>query len=136
MAAILCILFAVILSGLTPLVFEASDQLIPVVFEADKTLSAYLTTASSTIYASYFKFKNHTYNSDDFAFATQVLIWKFQQQLRTDTTRGSSTLKTNATGTPKAIFYDQIKGRPAEDCYNYILTEMAKYQTIEWSQFD
>ena len=30
--------------------FEASDQLIPVVFEADKTLSAYLTTASSTIY--------------------------------------------------------------------------------------
>lgn len=50
MAAILCILFAVILSSLTPLVFEASDQLIPVVFEADKTLSAYLTTASSTIY--------------------------------------------------------------------------------------
>lgn len=50
MAAILCILFADILSSLTPLVFEASDQLIPVVFEADKTLSAYLTTASSTIY--------------------------------------------------------------------------------------
>ncbi|MBP3921414.1 MAG: Cys-Gln thioester bond-forming surface protein, partial [Ruminiclostridium sp.] len=77
--------------------------------------------------ASYFKFSNHTYNEDDFAFATQVLVWEFQQGLRTDTTRGSSTLKTNDAGTPPTVFYDQLKGRPAEDCYNYILTEMAKY---------
>lgn len=50
MAAILCILFSIILSGLTPLVFEASDQLIPVVFGAEATLSPYISTASSTIY--------------------------------------------------------------------------------------
>lgn len=35
---------------MTPLVFEASDQLIPIVFEVDKTLGQYLSTASSTIY--------------------------------------------------------------------------------------
>lgn len=50
MAAILVILFSVILSSMTPLVFEASDQLIPIVFEVDKTLGQYLSTASSTIY--------------------------------------------------------------------------------------
>lgn len=49
MAAILVILFSVILSSMTPLVFEASDQLIPIVFEVDKTLGQYLSTASSTI---------------------------------------------------------------------------------------
>ena len=80
--------------------------------------------------ASYFKFSNHTYNQDDFAFATQILVWEFQQGLRTDTTRGSSTLTTNDAGTPATVFYDQLKGRPAEDCYNYILTEMAKYKDI------
>lgn len=47
MAAILVILFSVILSSMTPLVFEASDQLIPIVFEVDKTLGQYLSTASS-----------------------------------------------------------------------------------------
>lgn len=50
MAALLCILFSVILSSMTPLVFEASDQLIPIVFQVDKTLGQYLSTASSTIY--------------------------------------------------------------------------------------
>ena len=50
MTAILCILFSVILSELTPLVFEASDQLIPVVFGAEATLSPYISPASSTIY--------------------------------------------------------------------------------------
>ena len=35
---------------MTPLDFEASDQLIPIVFEVDKTLGQYLSTASSMIY--------------------------------------------------------------------------------------
>ena len=36
MVAILCIIFATYLSALTPLVFEACDQLVPVVFGIDQ----------------------------------------------------------------------------------------------------
>lgn len=50
MVAILCIIFATYLSALTPLVFEACDQLVPVVFGIDQILGQYISMATATMY--------------------------------------------------------------------------------------
>lgn len=61
-------------------------------------------------------------NKDDYQFATQIIIWEYQQQLRTNATERHShsfTDSNNATYTiPADEFYNDIKGRPAEKCYN------------------
>ena len=67
-------------------------------------------------------------NLDDFSFATQVIVWEIQQQLRTGYNPGD--LKSNSVGTPAKVFYEQLQGRPAEKCYNHILSKMKNYATI------
>lgn len=62
-------------------------------------------------------------NIDDYAFATQIIIWEFQQGLRTNATSRHD----NAWGVPADMQYLALKGRPAEKCYNWILEQMANH---------
>ena len=64
-------------------------------------------------------------NADDYAYATQSIIWEYQQQLRTSPADLHS-----ANGIPADMYYSSIKGRPAEKCYNWILSQMADHYTI------
>ena len=64
-------------------------------------------------------------NVDDYAFATQTIIWEYQQQLRT-----SPSNRQSANGIDGDTYYYSLKGRPAEKCYNWILSQMSKHYTI------
>lgn len=64
-------------------------------------------------------------NVDDYAFATQTIIWEYQQQLRT-----SPLNRQSANGIDGDTYYYSLKGRPAEKCYNWILSQMSKHYTI------
>ena len=64
-------------------------------------------------------------NADDYAYATQTIIWEYQQQIRTSPTDLHS-----AHGIAADMYYYSIKGRPAEKCYNWILAQMANHYTI------
>ena len=64
-------------------------------------------------------------NADDYAFATQTIIWEYQQQLRT-----SPSDLHDANGIYGGTYYDCLAGRPAERCYNWILSQMAQHYTI------
>lgn len=61
-------------------------------------------------------------NNDDFAYATQCIIWEYQQQLRT-----SPTAISDNNGISADMYNHTIKGRPAEKCYNWILEQMSKH---------
>lgn len=64
-------------------------------------------------------------NDDDWYWATQVIIWEYQQQLR------QSPTKIQGNGhVPATFFQSTLKGRPAEKCYNYMLAAMANYSEI------
>ena len=65
-------------------------------------------------------------NEDDFSLATQIILWEYQQQLRTSPT----TLKANSYGVPADTYFKGIKGRPAEKCYDWLLTQMQSHATI------
>lgn len=67
-------------------------------------------------------------NLDDFSFATQIIVWEIQQQLRTGYNKGD--LKANKWGTPAKVYYEQLQGRPAEKCYDYILGKMKAYSVV------
>ena len=67
-------------------------------------------------------------NLDDFSFATQIIVWEIQQQLITGYNKGD--LKANKWGTPATVYYEQLKGRPAEKCYEYILNKMKAYSIV------
>ena len=67
-------------------------------------------------------------NLDDFSFATQIIVWEIQQQLRTEYNK--SDLKANKWGTPAKVYYEQLQGRPAEKCYDYILGKMKAYSVV------
>lgn len=67
-------------------------------------------------------------NLDDFSFATQIIVWEIQQQLRTGYNKGD--LSANKWGTPAKVYYEQLQGRPAEKCYEYILGKMKSYSLI------
>lgn len=67
-------------------------------------------------------------NLDDFSFATQIIVWEIQQQLRTGYSKGD--LSANKWGTPAKVYYEQLKGRPAEKCYEYILGKMKAYSVV------
>ena len=67
-------------------------------------------------------------NLDDFSFATQIIVWEIQQQLRTGYSKGD--LSANKWGTPAKVYYEQLQGRPAEKCYEYILGKMKSYSLI------
>jgi len=64
-------------------------------------------------------------NTDDYAYATQAIIWEYQQQIRTSPTSISS-----KNGVPANAYYSSLQGRPAEKCYNWILSQMASHYTI------
>ena len=64
-------------------------------------------------------------NSDDYAFATQTIIWEYQQQLRTSPSDLHS-----ANGIDADTYCYSLKGRPAEKCYDWILSQMASHYTI------
>ena len=64
-------------------------------------------------------------NDDDWYWATQTIIWEYQQQLRTT--------PTNIQGNgyvPANYFLSTLAGRPAEKCYDYILSAMAEHEKI------
>ena len=64
-------------------------------------------------------------NNDDFAYATQCIIWEYQQQLRT-----SPTAISGNNGISADMYNHTIKGRPAEKCYNWILEQMSKHYVV------
>ena len=64
-------------------------------------------------------------NNDDYAFATQVILWEYQQQLRTSPSDLHS-----ANGIAADTYHYSLAGRPAEKCYNWILSQMADHYTI------
>ena len=64
-------------------------------------------------------------NTDDYAFATQPIIWEYQQQLRTSPSDLHS-----ANGIDADTYRYSLKDRPAEKCYDWILSPMASHYTI------
>lgn len=64
-------------------------------------------------------------NTDDYAFATQTIIWEYQQQLRTSPSDLHS-----ANGIDADTYRYSLKSRPAEKCYDWILSQMANHYTI------
>ena len=65
-------------------------------------------------------------NEDDFAIAAQSILWEYQQQLRTSPT----TLSANSYGIPADTYYKGIQGRPAEKCYDWLLSQMQSHATV------
>ena len=70
-------------------------------------------------------------NDEDYYFATQMLIWEVQQQIRVfeRDSKGkiTDTKLIDNHGMEKDFFYQYIKGRAAEKCYNYIVENMKKH---------
>ncbi len=58
-------------------------------------------------------------NADDYRFATQVIVWEYQQQLRTNI--AADTISANRWGVPADEFSCMLEGRPAEKCYDWII---------------
>lgn len=69
-------------------------------------------------------------NLDDFSFATQIISWEIQQVLRTGYGKSDLAVNSKIPNTPKTAYYDQLKGRPAEKCYEYILNKMKAYSIV------
>ena len=69
-------------------------------------------------------------NLDDFWFATQAVSWEIQQGLRTGYDKSDLAINSYIPNTPKTAYYDQLKGRPAEKCYEYILNKMKAYSLV------
>ena len=69
-------------------------------------------------------------NLDDFWFATQAVSWEIQQGLRTEYGKSDLAVNSIIPNTPKTAYYDQLKGRPAEKCYEYILNKMKAYSLV------
>ena len=65
-------------------------------------------------------------NEDDFSIATQTIYWEYQQLLRVS----PASRTTNSFGIDKDTYYNGIKGRPAEKCYNWILEQMQRHATV------
>jgi SrtB family sortase len=64
-------------------------------------------------------------NADDWSMATQVILWEYQQQLRSDP------LSRHANGIVGANqFYNIIAGHPAERVYNWMLGKMASHSVV------
>src|SRR5699024_1117671 len=69
------------------------------------------------------------FNADDFAFATQIIIWEYQSGIRT-----SATKIQNLSYGGQTIYADNyvkwINGYPAKNCYNWILKQMEKHRVV------
>lgn len=68
-------------------------------------------------------------NLDDWYWATQNIIWEFQQGLRTSVTSGLKS-RTGKYAMNANWFRDTVKGRPAEKIYNWMLSQMKKYVNV------
>ncbi|MGF6376701.1 hypothetical protein M2140_001779 [Clostridiales Family XIII bacterium PM5-7] len=66
---------------------------------------------------------------DDWYWATQNIIWEFQQGVRKSVTSGLAS-RTGKYPMDKNWFKDTVKGRPAEKIYNWMLSQMKKYEDI------
>jgi len=64
-------------------------------------------------------------NEDDFSYATQCIIWEYQQQIRTS----PWDLHDN-NGVSGSLYYSTLAGRPAERAYNWILDQMSAHGVI------
>ena len=64
-------------------------------------------------------------NENDWYMATQVIIWEYQQQLRSDP---HSRHDNGPVGANQ--FYGILAGRPAEQAYNWILGQIARHSTL------
>ena len=64
-------------------------------------------------------------NEDDYKIATQIILWEYQQQLRTDpySRQGNGHAKADQ-------YFSVIAGRPAEKAYNWILSQVASHSTV------
>lgn len=68
-------------------------------------------------------------NAADWYMATQVIVWEYQQLLRSSPTKIAS-----RTGMPADYFSKNIKGRPAEACYKFMLSRMnMNYKTTSFA---
>ena len=64
-------------------------------------------------------------NEDDYKMATQIILWEYQQQLRSDP------YSRHGNGHASADqYYSVIAGRPAEKAYNWILSQVASHSTV------
>lgn len=64
-------------------------------------------------------------NEDDYKMATQIILWEYQQQLRSD--------PYNRHGNGHADgdqYFSVIAGRPAEKAYDWILAQVASHSTV------
>lgn len=70
-------------------------------------------------------------DGEDYYFATQMLIWEVQQQIRVFERDGegriTGTKLVSAHGMPADFFYRYIKGRAAEKCYDHIVENIEKH---------
>ncbi len=70
-------------------------------------------------------------NGEDYYYATQVMIWEVQQQLRVferdDSGRIIGTKRVAAHGMQADYFYRSLKGRAAEKCYNFLAENIGKH---------
>lgn len=64
-------------------------------------------------------------NEDDYIYATQTLIWEYQQQIRT-----SPTDLHDANGVAGGTYLATLEGRPARKCYDWMLTQMSRHYTV------
>ena len=64
-------------------------------------------------------------NEDDYKMATQIILWEYQQQLRSDpySRHGNGHADANQ-------YFSIIAGRPAEKAYNWILSQVASHSTV------
>lgn len=65
-------------------------------------------------------------NEDDYIYATQCILWEYQQQIRTS----PYDMDSNAYGVEGNSFYATLVDRPAQKCYDWILAQMAQHTTI------
>ena len=64
-------------------------------------------------------------NEDDYKMATQIILWEYQQQLRSDP------YSRHGNGHASADqYYSVVSGRPAEKAYNWILSQVASHSTV------
>ena len=64
-------------------------------------------------------------NEDDYKMATQIILWEYQQQLRSDP------YSRHSNGLAAALqYYIVVAGRSAEKAFNWILEQVASHSTV------
>ena len=64
-------------------------------------------------------------NGGDFWMATQCIIWEYQQGLRTDPYS-----RVNNGQAEADTYYNMVRGKPAEKCYNYLLQQLIRHESV------